>query len=127
MYLWLADAILVFHASLVFTVITGTGLVVARAWRRVPKFCWWAYGLAMGGMIISQLLIGNCILTVWEKDLRNLNAPGSAYVNSCIGHYLPWLPPFVLRIFGPLLVVAAAVTLLLDWWVLRREKRKAPP
>lgn len=126
MYLWLAGLTVVFHATLVLTVVIGTGLVVARAWRRVPRFWWWAYAGSMGGMIVSQLLIGDCILTVWEKALRNLDRPGSAYVNSFIGHYLPFLPAPVLRICGPLLIVAAIATLVLETLAQRRAAKKAP-
>jgi len=125
--LWLAGFVVAFHACLVLTVVAGTLVVVARAWTRFPRVWWWAYGLAMGGMIVSQLLIGDCILTVWEKDLRNQDAPGSAYANSYLGHYLPFLPPAVLGVIGPMLVLAAAVTLALERRAVRRAKRKAPP
>ena len=124
MYLGLAGLTALFHASLVLTVVIGTGVVVARAWGRFPRFWWWAYAGAMGGMIVSQLLLGDCVLTVWEKALRNLDRPGSAYVNSFLGHYLPWLPAIVLRVCGPLLVAAALVTLTVERL---RAKKKAPP
>lgn len=127
MYLWLAGLTALFHASLVLTVVAGTGVVVARVWGRVSRVWWWAYAGAMGGMIASQLLIGDCILTAWEKALRNKDKPGSAYINSFIGHYLPFLPPAVLGVAGPLLVLAAVVTLAVEWRSQRRAKTKPPP
>jgi len=123
MYLWLAGLVAVFHACLVLTVVVGTGVFAARAWRRFPRFWWWAYGLAMGGMIGSELLISDCILTVWERDLRNLNRPGSAYVQSFVVQYLPCLPPALLGVVGPFLVLVAFVTLIIEWLTQRRAKR----
>lgn len=111
MYLLLANTTALFHASLVLTVLVGTCLVVARASGRMPRAWWWAYAAAMLGMVVSQALIGDCILTVWEKDLRNLARPGSAYHDSFLGHYLPFLPGPVLRVAGPVLVLAALFTI----------------
>ena len=65
MFLWLADFMAVTHGALVAAVTLGA---------------------------VANVVWGECPLTRWEQDLRNLNVPGSAYRNSFTGHYL-WVLP----------------------------------
>ena len=55
-------------------------------------------------------------LTRWEQDLRNLNAPGSAYRNSFTGHYLWVLPHSVLTRLVPALMGGAFLAAPLWRW-----------
>jgi len=68
------------------------------------------YGL-LALMAASDLLLGECALTQVERALRDSAQPGSAYRESFVMHYMPWLPARVGANAGRVLVIGA----LLAW------------
>ncbi len=56
----------------------------------------------------SQLIRGECVLTVVEKVLRRNYLPGTVYHNSFLGHYLPFIPVRFYDTVGPALLLAGA-------------------
>jgi hypothetical protein len=120
MYFWLANLVVLLHALLVTCVVLGAAAAVTGRLRRYPRLERVFY-LLLGAVIVSQLCVGDCVMTLWEKSLRNLYQPGSDYRESCIGHYLPWLPPFVLPWVGPALVISALLAFPFWRWQDRRN------
>jgi hypothetical protein len=120
-YLLLANLIVGTHALLVLCVLTGTVAAIAGALRRYPRLqvC---YYLLLMAVLSSHFLRGECIMTVWEKSLRNLDTPGSAYHTSCLRHYLPWLPIPVLNGMGPAMLVMGMLAY--PFWRLRDYRRQ---
>jgi len=115
MFLWLADFIVVTHGVLVAAVTLGAVAAMAGRLRRHPR---WerAYYALLVGVIVANVVWGECPLTRWEQDLRNLNAPGSAYRNSFTGHYLWVLPHSVLTWLVPALMGGAFLAAPLWRW-----------
>lgn len=85
----------------------------------------WVYLACCVGQLLSLVFTGGCFLTVWEKELRNSIAPGTAYAGSFLDHYLPFLPNWVTRSLQPLSLGAVAGRLLqgLIEWRRRRAGR----
>lgn len=124
MYLWLANIVLVVHGMLVFCVVTGMLAAIPGILRRYPRLEAFVYFL-LGCVLLSQILRGECVLTALEKYFRNIDLPGSAYRNSCMGHYLTWIPIPVINFVGPTLF--ALGLLAVPFWRLydRRQRRRA--
>ena len=118
----LADVVAVVHGALVLSVVCGAVLAMAGALRHHQV---WerAYYALLFLVIAANVLTGDCPLTRWEQGLRNASQPGSAYCNSFIGHYLPWLPPGVLAWIGPTLMAGALLAAPLWRWADRRGLR----
>ena len=119
-YLFLAKFVAVVHLLSVAAVVAGSLAAVAGRLRRFPRWQAAFHGL-LALVILSDRLYGDCVLTAWEKELRNLAAPGSAYRNSFIGHTMPWLPHWIHADIGPALVVAALLAWPFRSWVDRRS------
>ncbi|HEX4966356.1 MAG TPA: DUF2784 family protein [Thermoanaerobaculia bacterium] len=93
MYEFLANAIALIHALLIALVIGGALVALTpRAVLRFPRWLIAAYLLSVGGTFLSALFFGDCILSIWEKTLRNQAAQGSAYGESFLQHYFNFLP-----------------------------------
>jgi hypothetical protein len=88
-----ANAMALVHAALIALVVGGA--LVALTPRVVSRFPRWliaAYLISVGGTLLSDLILGDCILTQWEKTLRDQSAPGSAYGETFLQHYFGFLP-----------------------------------
>lgn len=125
MYLALANLVMVLHGLLVVCVVSGIVLAICGILKRyrIPEYIFY---LLVVGVLTSQFAYGECIMTVWEKSLRNRYMPGSAYHNSCIGHYLPWIPPIVYSVIGPCLLILSILAL--PFWRYRdyRDRQRLP-
>jgi len=121
MFLWLANFVAVAHGALVAAVALGAVAAMLGLLRRRPR---WerAYYALLVVVILANVLWGECPLTRWEQGLRDWNAPGSAYCNSFIGHYLPMLPPRILAWLGPALMAGASLAAPLWRWAARRRR-----
>src|SRR4051794_10817813 len=88
-----ANAIALIHAALIALVVGGalvalTPGVVAR----FPRWLIAAYLASVGGTLLSDLFLGECILTQWERTLRDAAVPGSSYRETFLQHYFVFLP-----------------------------------
>ncbi|MDP1708926.1 MAG: DUF2784 domain-containing protein [Gammaproteobacteria bacterium] len=117
LYAWLADGVLVLHASYVLFVVGGQALIVA-GWIR--QWSWtrngWLRWLHLGaiGFVVAEAWLGvRCPLTLLENDLREL-AGGAGYDMSFIGHWLgrllfygapAWAFTVLYSLFGLLVLV----------------------
>jgi hypothetical protein len=121
----LANLAAVIHGFTVAAVVVGSLAAMTGILRRYPR-CEQAYYGLLGLVVASDIFFGDCLLTDLERHLRQLAGPGMAYRGSFIGHYLPWLPPWVHARVGPVLVVGA----LLAWpawrWADRRRLATGP-
>lgn len=119
MFLWLANVVAVTHGLLVAAVALGAAAAMLGLLRCRPR---WerAYYALLAVVIAANVLWGECPLTRWEQGLRNLDAPGSAYCDSFIGHYLP-LPHRALAWLGPSLMAGAFLAAPLWRWADRRR------
>jgi len=126
MFLWLANIMAVTHGALVAAVTLGAAAAMAGLLRRRPR---WerAYYALLVVVIVANIAWGECPLTRWEQDLRNLNAPGSAYRNSFIGHYLWILPHSALTWLVPGLMGGAILAAPLWRWADKRRGRAGGP
>src|SRR4029077_5736512 len=89
MYEIAANAIALIHAVLIGLVVGGA--LVALTPGVVSRFPRWliaAYLASVGGTLLSDLILGECILTQWERTLREQALPGSAYGGTFLQHYL---------------------------------------
>ncbi len=120
MYLWLADMVAAVHGVIVAAVALGALAAMAGLLRRCPKQERAYYALLVV-VILANVLWGECPLTRWEQGLRDWNAPGSAYRDSFIGHYLP-LPPPMLAWLGPGLMAGAFLAAPLWRWADKRQR-----
>ena len=126
MDLWIANFILMMHGLLVVSVVSGMVAAVIgilRRYRRVEAFVYFL----LGCVLVSQFLYGECVMTRWEKYFRGRYDPATAYHNSCLGHYLPWIPIWFVNIAGPTLFILGLLAL--PFWRLydRRKGRRAAP
>jgi len=124
MYLWLANFVTLTHALLVVGQILGGAAAISGLLRRSRSLERIYYAL-LAGVVASDLLLGECFLTHWEKVLRDWHEPGSAYRGSFIGHYVPGLPPALLAWFIPALIAAAVLAYPFWRWIDARSRSKA--
>ena len=122
MYEVLANAVALIHALLMALVVGGA--LVATTPRVIPRFPRWlvvAYLISVGLTLLSYLLFGDCLMTQWEKTLRDQAAPGSAYGETFLQNYFGFLPAGLTQPdhFAPWLGVVLAVTV---WAVLQRPR-----
>ncbi len=123
MYLWLANGVTLLHGMLVIGVVSGTAAAIAGRLRRWPRLERLYYFL-VACVLTSQFVRGECILTVLEKTLRTRHDPQSSYHNSCLLHYMPWLPLWGINVLGPALIVLGLLSF--PFWRLHdRRQRKA--
>jgi hypothetical protein len=89
----LANAIALIHALLIALVVGGALLALTpRVAARFPRWLIVAYLISVGGTLLSDLFLGECIMTQWERTLRDQAAPGSAYGETFLQHYFGFLP-----------------------------------
>jgi len=93
MYEIAANVIALIHAVLIALVVGGAlvaltpGVVL-----RVPRWLIGGYLISVGGTLLSDLFLGECILTQWERTLREQALPGSAFHETFLQHYFGFLP-----------------------------------
>jgi hypothetical protein len=89
----LANAVALIHALLIALVVGGALVALTpRVALRFPRWLIAAYLISVGGTLLSDLILGECILTQWERTLRDHAAPGSAYQETFLQHYFGFLP-----------------------------------
>lgn len=120
----LANAVALIHALLMALVIGGA--LVATTPRVIPRFprgLVVAYLISVGLTLLSYLFFGDCLMTQWEKTLRNQASPGSAYGETFIQHYFGFLPGGLAQpgSFAPALGAVLAVTV----WAFLNLRRRA--
>jgi len=93
MYEIAANAIALIHATLIALVVGGALVALTpRVAARFPRWLSVAYLISVGGTLLSALFLGECILTQWERTLRDQALPGSAYGGTFLQHYFGFLP-----------------------------------
>ena len=122
MYLWLANLLALVHGLVVALVVAGAVAFLLGASRRYRRWHT-AYWVLLALIVAFDVLLGECVLTTWENALRERARPGSGYRDAFIPHYLPFLPPFVLRWGGTIVVIAAILAGLAWRWLPRRGDR----
>lgn len=117
----LASLVAVVHGTVVVCVVAGAMAAIAGVLR---KRLWLSitYVALLVSLIASDRLLGECALTGFEKHLRNLDQPDSAYGGSFIGQYIPFLPRWIHEQVGPAIVVAGLLAVIL-WYILDRTLR----
>jgi len=89
----MASAIALIHAVLIALVVGGALVALTPGVAaRFPRWLIAAYLISVGGTLLSDLFLGECILTRWERTLREQALPGSAYRETFIQHYFGFLP-----------------------------------
>lgn len=119
-YQFLADAVLVFHAGVVFFVVGGLVAIVAGNWlhwRWVNRWWFRLAHLATIAFVVVQAWLGEfCPLTTLESRLR-IKAGESAYERSFIEHWLQRLIFYEAPVWVfTLAYTAFAILVLLAWW-----------
>src|SRR6476469_3351615 len=90
---FLANAIALIHAALIALVVGGALVALTpQVASRFPRWLIAAYLASVGGTLLSDLILGECILTQWERTLRDAAVPGSAYSGTFLQHYFGFLP-----------------------------------
>jgi hypothetical protein len=126
-YLHLANLVAVLHGCLIVCVITGALAATSGLLHRRRRLVILFYSV-IAALIASDVFIGECVLTRWERRLRDLQSPGAAYQGSYIHHYFSCLPPLVHSFGGPALVVASILAFPLWRWAdTRRAMLKYKP
>jgi hypothetical protein len=89
----MANAIALIHAVLIALVVGGALVALTPGVAaRFPRWLIAAYLASVGGTLLSDLILGECILTQWERTLRDQSTLGSAYRETFLQHYLGFLP-----------------------------------
>lgn len=120
-----ANAIALIHALLIALVVGGALVALTPSVAaRFPRWLIGAYLISVGGTLLSDLFLGECVLTQWERALRNQVAPGGAYGGTFVQHYFGFLPSALTQPshFPSLLGVVVGLT---AWALLqiRRDRR----
>ncbi len=127
MYRVLANAVAVFHGVLIVTVMIGS-FAAFGGWFRNRTLWTVLFVLLLLSLVLSDLLLGECLLTGVEQRLRNLDVAGSAYSGSFIGHYFGFIPTWVHEWIGPALVIGSFIALpLWQWQAWRSASAQKPP
>ncbi len=122
---WLASVLALLHGLLFALMTVGCVAAIAGRLRGRPRFEI-AFYVVLAAIIFFDLVVGECIVTTWEKRLRDLAEPGSAYTDSFLGHYAPWLAARPYSVVS-VIVVALAVLAAPAWRAadhLRRRRRQ---
>lgn len=124
--LWIARAVVVLHALMVGVTTAGTVAMFTGRFRRFRRgdFFQWLFLACCAGQLLSLAFTGGCFLSQWERALREIAAPGTAYAGAFLDHYLPFLPGWAVRLLQPLSLGAAAGVLFpgLTEWRRRRAR-----
>src|SRR5439155_23854146 len=95
MYRLFTVALVALHLILFYVLAVGTGGILGRQFFRFSHAFKLANGVAFTGVFISNFAWQACILTLWEKQLCEKQAAGSAYGGIFVDHYLPFMSSFI--------------------------------
>lgn len=123
-YLFLADLILIFHAS--FVLFTGVGFILTwigyfLKWSFVKNVLFRLIHLLCMGFVAGESLTGVfCPLTLWEDQLRHLGGVSGGYEGGFIQHWVHKFLFFNLPTeFFTILYTGFFIVLLLTFWIVR--------
>ncbi|MBI4280050.1 MAG: DUF2784 family protein [Armatimonadetes bacterium] len=124
----LADLLALVHGLVVIPTIAAAPWVFIFG-RRRRIWLERLYLLVGGATAVSFLLTGECMLSVWENQIRARAAPGTAYTGGFISHYagwagIPWRDKLTLPLAVSLIVLGVAA-LLRRWWAGHRARHAA--
>ncbi|MFY9819778.1 MAG: DUF2784 family protein [Thermoanaerobaculia bacterium] len=89
----LANAVALIHAALIALVVGGALVALTpRVASRFPRWLVVAYLISVGGTLLSDLFLGDCIMTQWERTLRAQSTLAGVYKESFLQHYFGFLP-----------------------------------
>ena len=117
--LTIARLIAVIHGLLILCVISGAVAAILGRLRRNRRLSRVYYTIILF-VVASDVFLGECVLTRWERSLRDASGPGLSYQGSYIAHYFGFLPPAVHHWIGPALVVSALAAY--PYWLWRDRK-----
>ncbi|MGF1533089.1 MAG: hypothetical protein ACFCUI_05265 [Bernardetiaceae bacterium] len=91
---WLIYGLLLFHGLVTGITVAGCIALLTGRFTRFHKkdFFAWAFLLCSVGQLISLFFTGGCILTDWEKRVRQRVDPDATYAKTFLQEYLPFLP-----------------------------------
>jgi hypothetical protein len=115
----LARLIAIIHGLLILCVISGAVAAISGSLRRNRRACQAFYSIILL-VVASDVFLGECVLTRWERSLLEATRPGLSYRSSYIAHYFGFLPPAIHHWIGPLLVVSALAAY--PYWLWRDRK-----
>src|SRR5690349_16704464 len=105
---WLAQVVMVLHLGVVAILVIGSGAVATGALFRGP-LGWLAVYVAMWlGVLASQIIYRECVLTRWEKQLWERFRAGSAHRSSFLRNYFPVLS-FIVNRYGIIVIALAGL------------------
>lgn len=124
--IFLADGILVLHTIVVGITVAG---FFALFFGRFSKFhrkdiFAWSFIICSSGQLFSFLFTGACVLTTWEKQLRQKVNPSVSLSNSFIKDYLPFLPEDFIDA-TPLLTLVALVVACIQIYFSYKKRRNS--
>lgn len=122
MYGLAADLVAFVHGLLIAAAVVGSLANILGLLRQCAPARWALFWL-LAFVGVSDLCLGGCPLTKWEKALRELESPGSAYAGSFIGRYCIWMPRWM-HSWGAPGVVIGGLLAFPAWWAIDRVKRK---
>jgi polyferredoxin len=124
---WLADLVLVTHATYVLFVVGGQALIVIgwmRGWEWTLCRVFRLLHLVAIGLVMIEAWLGlNCPLTILENFLR-LQAGTAAYENNFIGHWLRSLIFYAAPEWIFTLIYTAFMALVILTWLAYPPPRK---
>jgi hypothetical protein len=122
-YFWLANAVVCLHLAAIVVLAWGLAAMFTGGYSRYPRFYWFAYTPVFFGVILSDGLLNDCFLTLWEKRLLELHAAGSAYHGTFFDNYLPFLSDFINK-YGLGIILAGTFFQVALWLRARRTLKK---
>ena len=124
---WLADFVLVVHATYVLFVVGGQTLIVIgwiRGWEWTRCRVFRLLHLVAIGLVMLEAWLGiNCPLTALENFLR-LQAGVVTYENSFIAHWLRWVIFYAAPEWIFALIYTVFMTLVILTWLAYPPRRK---
>jgi hypothetical protein len=86
-----AKGALIIHVTLFLLLIIGSLLfsfLILFFPNLINKAIFLTVALILGGVfVVSNMILGSCIFTIWERKLAEKEKVGSGYTGSCIVHY----------------------------------------
>jgi len=123
--IFLANGILVLHTIVVGITFAG---FFALFFGRFSKFhkkdiFAWSFIICSSGQIFSLLFTGACVLTTWERQLRQKVDPSVSLSNTFINEYLPFIPEAFIQA-TPFLTLGALVGAIIQIYFAYKKRQK---
>ncbi len=116
----------IFHALVVLLIIFGGILAISsRLWRwpiieRIYLIC-------VLSTIASQIIVGSCFLTDWDKNWRRMYLPETTYTGGFISHYLSYLGfhlnDWHVFYFMTFIMALGLITTVRHYWLSLKKKK----